>query len=218
MAEFFVAPDELSEQAPLEQGEDEQDEVFALASMAIGEIRALTDRLALGRIPTQVWADDMVDILVAYHLAAWIAGSGNSEPTDDDLERLADFIADEINFLAGFQAALEAEPEGIEIPQKYRTRGDLYGRATQVSYWSGIAFGFGINLPFFPADRTLCGRNCNCRWVIETVNQATGDYDATWLLGISDHCPTCVARSALRPFQIRDGLWVPGQLTADMIA
>lgn len=218
MANTFVEPEsgfpEWPEYTPVEE---DPDDLSAVIAMAEGEVRSATEQLGTGKIAVPEWIDLMVEVLTIHHLAAWMSGSGNLEPSDTELERLIDFIADEINYLARMQEDLLDEDDGIELPGEYRRRADLYARAVRVSYFDGVAAFYGISLPVYPGERSRCLRNCNCTWVIEEVDASLGNYNATWILGIADHCPQCEQRAlGFNPLRITAGLYDGTQVVADM--
>lgn len=219
MASSFIPPaGDLPAQNPLVQGENERDDVFALMSMALAEIRDVTDRLAAGLLTVDEWVALMTNILATYHLAGWVAGSGIDDPTDADLDYLAGFLADELGYLDGFYEALRAEPDGVQLPEKYRARADQYAMATQIALWVGLG-GF-FDWPAYPGQRSTCRRNCRCSMQFDFIDAALGDADMYWLLdSAAENCPECIARAAgWRPFSIRRFEWLPNQITADMFA
>ena len=63
-----------------------------------------------------------------------------------------------------------------------------------------------VELPFFPADRTLCRTSCKCRWDIVAV---AGGFDCFWKLAAAEHCDTCLPRAVVaNPLRIRGGVIV----------
>lgn len=62
-------------------------------------------------------------------------------------------------------------------------------------------------LPAQPGDGTTdCMTRCKCRWAIRILSKARGDFNATWRLGIAEHCRTCRARARdWVSLEIRDG-------------
>lgn len=219
MPERFTAPDDGIEPRPdLEQREGEDDKIFALAEMAIEEIRAATDKMASGEVTVSAWHELMVDILYAYHLAGWYVGAvAEDDPTDEQMDDLAEFMAQELEYLDNFRAALLEEKDDILAPT-YRNRAELYGWATGVSFWRGYAGGYGISLPFYPGEKSRCQRRCLCRWSITIIDIEKGQYEATWLLGSTeDHCDECVSRAkGLKPLRINKGKYEKKQVTAKM--
>lgn len=220
MADTFVEPaDGFPEWAPIEHPEEEDDRLAVIIDMASGELRGVTEALGTGQITVEEWIDQITEIIFIYHMAAWMTGSDNIDPTDEELATIADFLADEMAYLGGFRDALLAEPADIELPGKYRPRIDQYALAVRVAFFIGYAYGFGVNLPFQPGERTQCHRQCKCYWSIDEIDPVAGDYDATWHLGIADHCETCVARAfGCNPLEVRGGIWNSNQITADMYA
>lgn len=220
MANRFTEPETGLEPRPdLEQREGEDDEIFALVEMAIAEIRTATDSLASGDLSVDAWYDQMADILYAYHLAGWYVGSGaDDDPTDEQMDDLAEFMAQELEYLDNFRNDLLKEKDDILAPS-YRNRAELYGWATGVSFWRGYAGGYGIRLPFYPGEKSRCQRRCLCRWAITIVDIEQGKYEATWLLGSTeDHCDECVARAnGLKPLRIDKGEYDQKQVTAKMV-
>lgn len=217
MADFFLEPDDgLPVRPPLEQREDEDDDIFALAEMSITEIRRNTDQLATGDVSVTAWYDQMVDLLSAYHLAGWYIGAGGEdEPTDAQFDILAEAVATQLEYLDGFRDALTDEPNGTTLSEAYRNRAEMYGRATGQSVWIGKTR--VVKLPAYPRDgrSTECGSWCACEWGL-TLLEGDGNVDAVWRLGSTDHCPQCLNRSRdWNPFQVRSFEWVGDQLSAD---
>lgn len=212
MPERFTAPDDGIDSRPdLEQREGDDDEIFALIELAIAEIRAATDKLASGEITVSAWHELMVDILLSYQLAGWYV-SNEDDPDDDQMNILAEKVADQLDYLTNFKGDLFKEDDDI-LSMGYRNRAEMYGWATRIGYWIGKTG--GIELPFYPCERSLCATNCCCRWQLEAVD---GGWDATWQLGPTDHCETCKERSSLKPLRIRDGKYDRSQVTAKMSA
>lgn len=212
MGNRFTEPDEGLEPRPdLEPREGEDDEIFALVEMAMTEIRKATDSLASGNLTVKAWHEQMVDILCAYHLAGWYI-SNEDDPDDEQMGILANAVADQLDYLAGFRDELKDEADDT-LSMAYRNRAEMYGRAVKISYWIGVTG--GIELPFYPCERCICHTNCGCGWQIEAVE---GGWDATWRLGATDHCDTCKERAKLKPLRIRDGQYDRKQVTNGMYA
>lgn len=212
MAKRFTAPaDGLEERPVLEQRDGDEDGVFALCAMAITEIRKATDNLADGSISVATWHELMTDIIVTYHLAGWYIGN-EDDPDDDVMDMIAEKIADQLDYLDNFRADLEAVKEDT-LAAMYRNRAEMYGWAARIGFWIGQTH--GIELPFYPAERSICKIFCACAWVIAAVD---GGFDATWRLGETDHCGTCVERAKLKPLRIREGKYDRSQVTKKMYA
>lgn len=216
MATTFSTPD-LPDRPAYSPGEDEDEKLAALLAMAHAEIQDLTSRLAAGQITVAEWRAEMENILATYHRAAWVLGAGE-EPDEDGLQRLAEYLAEELEYLAGFAKALADEPEGSAISERYRRRAEQYVFAMRGSYSRGATGAY--DLPGYPGSRVQCGRNCLCSWRLDVLDAEAGDVDAYWLLGVADHCATCQARAdGWRPFSIRGFEWAAGNaITPDMYA
>ncbi len=214
MANRFTEPDEGLEPRPeIEQREGEDDDIFALAEMAISEIRRTTDALATGSVTVEAWYEQMTDILYAYHLAGWYVGQGtDDDPTDEQMDALAEFMAQELEYLDNFRNDLLKEDADILAPT-YRNRAEMYGWATRVSVWRGRS---GLFVwPAYPGYRSTCLCYCRCQMDINIIDDEKGDADMTWRLGpAEEHCPECKARARdWKPFKTRDWKWVkePGK-------
>lgn len=216
MANRFTEPDEGLEPRPeIEQREGEDDDIFALAEMAISEIRRTTDALATGSITVETWYDQMTDILYAYHLAGWYVGFGEADdPTDGQMEILAEAVAAQIEYLDKFHSDLKAEEEGSQLSNAYRHRAEMYGQAVGQSYYIGQARGW--RLPSYPrAGDTDCLVYCRCRWELSFIDEDNGDLDAYWRLGAAEHCRQCPERAKdWKPLKIRNGTWADGDVKA----
>lgn len=214
MANRFTEPEAGLEPRPdLEQRDGEDDEIFALAEMAITEIRKATDSLASGDLSVEAWYDQMADILYAYHLAGWYVGAGTEDdPTDEQMNRLAEVVAEQLDYLDNFRNDLLNE-EDESLAPTYRNRAEMYGRATVIGYWIGRS-GF-FNWPAYPGYRSTCLCYCRCQMEINIIDEEKGDADMTWKLGpAEENCPECKARARdWKPFKTRDWKWVkePGK-------
>lgn len=198
---------------------DEDDAPYAdVVALATDEIVALTDRLAAGAITVAEWDDAMRDILATFHMTAFMVGK-DGDMDDDDIAAIAEALAEQFDYLDGFLKALDDEPDGSELANRYRHRAEMYGAAIGASYWRGYGSRwFGLELPFYPLDRVTCATNCRCGWVIEAIDAEAGDYDATWRRKATDSCDTCKERAKLRPLRIRGGEYDREQITAGMYA
>lgn len=203
----------LEPRPDLEPRENEDADIFALVKMAIGEIRKVTDDLANGDVSVDDWHNVMEDILYAYHLAGWYVGAGiDADPDEEQLDRLAGVVAEQLEYLEGFKADLLNDDDDV-MSMASRNRAEMYGRSVTQSVWRGRLH--YLELPFYPTERCICRTNCTCGWLIEVVD---GGYDATWKLSSVDHCDTCKERAKLKPLKIRNGEYDRGQITSKMYA
>ena len=215
MATHFDTPD-LEPRDPLEQDENTDDAMFAVTSAAVMEIRKATDDLAAGAISVDDWYEVMADIIATYHLVAYMVGKDSDEVTDEELDALAEAVAEQWGYLEAFREALRDEPNNSALSGKYRNRAEMYGEAVGASWWRGRTY--YLETPFWPLDRVQCLTRCRCGWRIEEVDADAGDYDATWLRKSGDNCDTCKERSRLKPLRIRGGKYDRDQITAGMYA
>lgn len=147
------------------------------------------------------WEDAVGDALAQYHLAAYVAGSGEQTPRPEARTAVQRDIAGQLAYLRRFGAEIQ---DGATWQRGWNARAASYADAIQVPYWRGATH--MLPLPAMPGEGSQCLTHCHCQWDVQVVDADAGDYDATWVLGASEHCQTCTQRAAdWAPLRIRDG-------------
>ena len=159
----------------------------------------LAEQLFTGDISLGEWQETFKDSLRQYYSSAAAIGKGGwDEMSFADWGRLGPVMKDQYGYLQGFAEHVSENRETVSL--KYiKARARLYGE--------GAGFGsalmeagtvFESLLPFLPRDgSTDCLNRCHCRWE-NTISSRDGQWfqvKSIWLLGIADHCPTCIGRN-----------------------
>ena len=172
---------------------------------AVGlKIGAATEALAADLSTVALWHTTLETILTRYHLAAMMAGVGRNTLTPAETLKVTGIVQEQLKFLDKF--AIEIQ-DASEFEAGWAARAQMYGEAIQVPYWSGRTK--MLPLPAMPGDGTSeCLSRCRCSWEVTTVDEANGDYNATWHLGASTkNCQQCIQRSRdWAPLEIRNGV------------
>lgn len=161
------------------------------------DVDGLTDQLVLQGIAPDSWEASMSRLIARYHIAAMVQGMQTAVITPsvgDYLERLIDV---QLGFLAGFTAVVSSAPSLPQVMNKIAARARLYTLAIKTAWHMGDIIkqvGRPLPLPAMPCQGTQCGNNCGCGWVIKTINEEAGDYDAFWTRHKDDSCQTCLQR------------------------
>lgn len=158
--------------------------------------------LGAGDMTLGEWFATMRDALAEYHLAAFMAGNGSEDVSDQALDKIADLVNVQLDYLQGFKAELQTK---ADYQAGAAARAESYAPAIKVPYWTGRTA--VLPLPAMPAQGTQCHNNCKCKWDVKTIDAAKGDYDAFWVRHSDDSCQTCLEREAQwNPVLIRDGV------------
>lgn len=165
-------------------------------------IAAITADLEIAAIDLIAWRAEMERLLARYHLAAYMAGQESPDLTEAELAQVTAYVETQLQFLDNFAFVIQT---GAEWQAGWNARAALYAEGIKAPYWKGRTK--ILPLPAMPGDGTTqCLTNCRCLWDVVVVDEEAGDYDATWTLGVADHCQTCLERSEQwAPLQIRDG-------------
>jgi len=167
-----------------------------------GVLGAATDTLEM-LYPRGVdaWEGAVGTALTQYHLAAYVAGSGESTPSPAARTAVRRDIATQLAFLRRFGVTIR---ENATWDKGWKARAQSYADAIQVPYWRGRTK--MLPLPAMPGEGSQCITHCQCTWEIVTVDEAANDYDCYWRLGAAEHCQTCEQRAATwAPLEIRGG-------------
>jgi hypothetical protein len=161
----------------------------------------LSDLYTNGELLLDDWHERMRRELRIAHQVLYQAGK-SGPLTPDDLARINQRVQEQIAYLDGFRADIEA---GKLTPAQIRTRAQMYVKAGYASLQEGGTVGRGMPvLPAYPTMASECRINCRCYWRIIQLDEP-GAWDCTWVSRASEVCPQCVARAAeWRPLQIRN--------------
>lgn len=175
----------------------------------IDGIDTLMDGLTSGMLTPAQWREQMGELLLVGHTAAYMAGTGSAKMTPQALELIAERYNTQLDYLDRF--ANDIERGDIEADaNRWRARARLYAAAMRASYSRGKTAGY--RLPAYPGDgSTECLVNCKCEWRIVTRDREGDNADAYWRLGQAEHCPTCERRARQwNPLRIRNGEVING--------
>jgi hypothetical protein len=171
---------------------------------AINDIDNASILVAADQITPDEWQREMETAIARFHETAAMVGKQSSDVAElqPTIDRL---VAIQFAFLENFADDIRGEG----WLDRYAARAQMYGSAIKQAYWHGDVIrqtGRVLPLPAMPAEGTQCLSNCKCRWRVETLDDANGDYDAFWERHVEDSCQTCLEREASwSPVQIRGG-------------
>lgn len=158
------------------------------------EVDLLAAALASGQLDVGAWEASMREAIKAEYIQQYLLGRGGLQNmTQVDWGSCGGMIADQFRYLDGFAAEIAA---GNLSEAQIAMRARMYINSANEAYWRATqrAKGWPV-LPAYPGDGTSeCLTNCKCSWDVQMVQ----DYwEAYWLLGEAEHCPTCLERAAL---------------------
>lgn len=185
-----------------------QVELAKLMKDSITKIRDTTDQMLFEALSTGDWFDRVKRVLAAYHIAAYLDGSGVESYdalSSGQKELLARQIGQQFDYLEGFADDIENGRYG-ENPAALKARAMLYSMNLKSSWWSGKTNGWP--LPAMPGDGTTqCIVRCCCRWEGKGLNEVTKTGDWYWRMNsAAEHCQTCSVRSQIwSPLRIQNG-------------
>ncbi len=168
----------------------------------------LIDAIGNGSLNLRTFRARFLDALRKHLLTATLASLGNiSRLGNSDIRRVDNELKTQARYLDNWLAQLERVPrENWSLPQmKIRAKmyGAIGGRISQETIDKRVFKSFP-NLPFYPAEKTLCKNNCKCHWQWNVLDAIKGDADVKWVLGQADHCQSCVYRARdFNPLKIR---------------
>lgn len=174
-----------------------------LESDFTNKIRALNGRLEREEISLDEWYNLFAQLVARYHTFALVESLGVTELPEMYRPMLRDKIDLQLDFLRNRRDVIRAD--GLTPQQKAYT--EMYSKAIKSTYDSGEIIkqvGRMLPLPTMPGEGTQCLSNCKCRWDIKVINAEKRDYDCYWVLGVADHCQTCVEYAEMwNPLKIR---------------
>jgi len=159
----------------------------------------LADQLYTGDISIGQWQESMKQAIREAHSSNAAIGKGGwdlMEPAD--WGRLGPQMQNQYRYLQGFAEHIETNRDTVSL-KHIKARAKLYGDSaagSAVLMEAGVVF--EAKLPYMPKDgSTECLNRCHCKWLHNQVG-TDGDFkiiESTWVLGIADHCKTCLDRS-----------------------
>ena len=176
-------------------------EVTAVIGLAEEQIASLTAKLEAGEITVAVWENAIQEVMAQYALAAGMIGADSDVVSDAALAVLTGYLVNQFDYLSVFSDEIKAASEWVS---GWNYRAASYALSLKIPYWNGSTD--YLPLPAMPAEGTQCQNNCYCKWRIDEVNSAQGDFDCYWILedGV-DHCQTCKQRAEdWNPIKIRN--------------
>ena len=124
----------------------------------------------------------------------WTDGNGAGDVPNDIARR---YVDEQLHFLENWLADIA---QGGNLPGgagRAAMYGESLGQCYQRAYIAARGSRVGLpDLPAYPRDgSTVCLTHCRCQWQIKKVSAVY--YEATWKLGVAEHCPQCIERSQL---------------------
>lgn len=167
-----------------------------------GVLDAATDTLEAA-YPRGVaaWESALSDALTQYHLAAYLAGAGETQLSPAARVAVRRDIATQLVYLRRFGVTMRSD---ATWQRGWNARAASYADSIQVPYWRGRTR--MLPLPAMPGEGSQCLTHCRCSWEIVTVDEDANEYNCYWRMGDAEHCQTCTQRAAdWAPLRIRDG-------------
>jgi hypothetical protein len=126
-----------------------------------------------------------------------IAGKGGARPSDIDPSKfleMGNVLRSQYRYLERFMRVVGA---GELSEDQIINRARMYVDASEQMFWRAFS---DVQLPAYPRDGTSeCAMHCACSWELDYTVDSLGHRThllATWELGATEHCPTCVQRAA----------------------
>lgn len=165
-------------------------------------IGVATDALERDMTRLDAWQQEVARQLARYTQAAYLAGSGEQQPSARALAALEQDIKAQLGYLSQFATEIQ---DADEWKAGWNARAAMYAKSIKLPYWRGVTK--MLPLPSMPTEGVQCLTNCGCSWEVVTVNEENNDYDAYWRRSKDDSCQSCVQREReWSPVQIRDGV------------
>lgn len=151
----------------------------------------LADRLASQDMSVQQWEAAMRTAVRQIHSVEYAYGRGgvNAMTAADDLA-LRSLVADQWAYLHTFAESARA---GLLTPAQIAARAQQYAASSRQSYERGHAAAWGVDLPAYPGQNTVCKASCRCSW---SITETADEFRCTWVRHASDSCSTCLSRAA----------------------
>jgi len=157
------------------------------------EIDRLAGRLVRGDIDTAQWTAEFKQIMRTTYKDEYALGiGGRNNMTQADYGRIGAELRGQYTHLYKFADQIE---NGQLTEAQIRIRSRMYVDSATQAFERGNSRSYGVpDLPQYPGDGgTQCHSNCKCHWEIVDVGN---HWEATWKLGLAEHCDDCVELSA----------------------
>lgn len=152
------------------------------------KVKDLASKVSSG-LTVAEWERDMRAIIRTSTIDQYVLGRGGRHAmTPADWGRVGRMVREQYKYASAFAAEIAA---GKLSEAQIAARARLYMASSTAAFERGRAASFrGLKLPAYPADGSQeCLANCKCHWEIEELDDR---FEATWVLGVADHCATCV--------------------------
>lgn len=196
--EFPLIGDVVEKQLPI--GEEGKQALINLRiELFFDKSDALAERMYVGEISLGQWQEDMKSLIRNVHTSAAAIGRGGwDEMTWQDWGRLGTPMREQYRYLQGFAEAISEKRDVISL-KAIQARARLYGEGAG---GSAVLMQAGAEieglLPYIPRDgSTECLNHCHCRWLLsiaDTLPDGRKVVQAVWMLGVAEHCNTCLSR------------------------
>ena len=158
----------------------------------------LSERLYIGDITIGEWEESMRQNIRQLYSSSAAIGKGGWDNMDlSDWGRLGNPVKAQYQWLHNFAEFIEENKDDISL-QAIQARARLYGDAgghAAILMQAGRII--ANELPYIPRDGTTeCLNRCHCIWNLLIIDNVD-DFNviqATWRLGVADHCETCISR------------------------
>jgi len=157
-----------------------------------GEMDSLTRRLVDKQINLQQWTLEMRNQVKDTFINEYmLARGGRQNMTQADWGRVGAMLKKQYNFAEGFAKDIDA---GKVSAGQIQTRARMYVDSATQAFERAKSESLGLPpLPAYPGDgQTICRANCQCSW---DIVDAEDHWEATWMLGIAEHCPDCMTNA-----------------------
>lgn len=170
-------------------------------------VDTLAGDLISGRLTPEAWQKAMEKEVAHLHTTGYVLYRGGlSEMGKEDFDIIQSQLDAQNAYLAAWTKEMSNGDISAMDAKAIGDRARLYVGAVNKTIQQAAVRSVGLpDLPVYPADGgTECLTFCKCRWSIKKVE---GGYDATWTLGVAEHCEGCIERSnKYNPLRIRNGV------------
>lgn len=176
------------------------------------DVRQFTTVYMAGRTNDEQWITNIGKALFQLYFTSVAASAGNVQQVRQEmLDDIGNAVLEQKPFLQNFARQIETDKAAWDVEKVVKRLLNYRGSAKPLISKTQRRAAKRPDLPFDPADRTLCYNECKCHWGEWVVLDAEeGDYDVPWVVRIGvEHCPTCIVRAEVcSPLQIRGGIIV----------
>lgn len=160
-----------------------------------------------GRGTSQQWVTNIGKALFQLYFTGVAAAAGNVQGVRqamlDDIGRQ---ISAQRPYLERLAQQIDSDKAAYDVDKVVKRLMQYSGSAKPLISKAKRKLEGRPDLPFEPADRTMCFGNCRCRWgEWKVIDAEKGDYDVKWIVNLDDErCPTCRRRGEIcNPLEIR---------------